>query len=218
MITVQIASIPERVESLKRTVESIYPQVDFVFVALNNYEDVPMFLRGDRKIATVCLDNKMTDASKFYNIEERKDYILTLDDDLVIGKTYAADMREAVDRYNCIVSLHGKVYKRPFKNFYAIERNYRCLSGFAEGGYVDVCGSGVMAWNSSFFKIKYEDFKSPNMADIWVSKLAHEQKVKMYVLAHTGQYLTHTRFANCICAEQTKKGHKEETELLKTFL
>lgn len=218
MITAQIASIPERVESLKATVESIYPQVDFLFVALNNYEDVPIFLRGDRKIATVLLDNKMTDASKFYNIEERKGYILTCDDDLVYPKTYAQDMIDGVITHKCIISLHGKVYPRPFKSFENIKTNYRCLGGVQTGSYVDVGGTGVMAWHSDFFKVKYEDFKSPNMADIWVAKLAREQRVRIYILAHTAQYLQHTRFTDTIFVREQKKGFKAQTELLKTFL
>ena len=48
MIRAQIASLPDRVDSLKLTVESLLPQVDSLFVALNNYEAIPDFLNHDK--------------------------------------------------------------------------------------------------------------------------------------------------------------------------
>ena len=63
MITAQIASIPDRVETLKRTVNSLINQVDLLFVALNNYEEVPDFLTNNRKIVYALMDNSLGDAA-----------------------------------------------------------------------------------------------------------------------------------------------------------
>lgn len=213
--TVQIASVPERVDSLKQTVESLIDQVNLMFIALNGYEDVPIFLRGDKRIATVLLDNKMTDGAKAYNIEERKGYVFLCDDDLVCPPTYISDMCDTIDQKKCIVTLHGKVYPRPFKSFLNVERNYRCLGNVFQGGFVDVGGTGVMGWHTDDFKLSYEDIKSPNMADIWISYAAKKQGVKIYVMPHTENYLNHTRFSDNLFKTEHVKGFTEQTRILK---
>lgn len=219
MIIAQIASLPERVESLKRTVDSLYKQVNLIQVALNGYDSVPSFILKDLSIRAILTDNKMGDANKFLDIEDRSGYLFTCDDDLIYPSTYCADMIEAVDRYKCIVTLHGHNWNTPFVSYRDIRDNFRCLGNVDKPARVQVGGTGVMAWHSDTFKLHYEDFKSANMADIWVAKVAQEQGVPIMVIPHTENYLIHTSFRNNIYANHRRAdGHKTEEELLKTFL
>lgn len=218
MITVQIASIPERINTLRQTVDSLLPQVDYIFVACNGHEDVPSFLRGNSKISSVLLDNSTADCAKFYNIENMAGYLLFADDDIVYPKGYAAMMCEEMDKRKCIVTLHGRTYKRPLQSFYHIDKNYRCLGNVPHGAYVDCGGTGVMGWHSDVFTACYSDFNHPYMADICLARLAHERGVKIYVIPHTDSYLKHTRYNNNLFVQEHNKGFKEQTELLKTFI
>ena len=78
-----IASLPERVECLRDTVNSLLPQVDKIIVGLNNYTKVPNFLNHP-KIEAYLLDNSLGDAAKFYKVGDYKDsYYLSCDDDLI---------------------------------------------------------------------------------------------------------------------------------------
>ena len=215
---VQICSIPERVESLQKTVESIINQVDYMFVGLNSYSGIPNFLKHRARLCVAELDNKLTDGAKCYDIEHREGYVLLLDDDIQVPPTYVQDMISAVDKYKCIITLHGKVYKKPFKDFYTLEKNYRCLGNCPEGGVVDVGGTGVMAWHTDFFKLAYEDIKLPNMCDIWVSKRAYEQNVKIRVIPHTDRYLIHTSHSENIFKTENAKKFVKQTEILKSFI
>jgi hypothetical protein len=218
MVTVQIASIPDREESLKRTIESICNQADFIQVALNGYKSIPLWLNNEPKILTVMMDNVRGDANKFYNIEDRSGYLFTADDDIEYPLNYCADMIDAIDRYKCIVTLHGRNYPRPFENYYKMKDVYRCLGNVPKGGRVDVGGTGVMAWHSDRLKVKYSDFKSANMADIWMAKIASEQGVPIMVVPHTELYLKHTRHSTCIFNEQHRLKHVKQEEILKSFL
>ena len=215
MTTAQLCTIPERVDSLRLTVNSLRRQVDLLYVMLNGHYKIPTFLDwGEMELTT----NEMSDANKFYNIEERTGYVIICDDDIVYPPTYVQDMIKAVDKYKCVVSLHGKKYPRPFKDFYHIERNYRCLGNVDKDAEVDVVGSGVMAYHTDFLKLKYSDFELPNMADVWVSKIAHEQGVKMMVLKHRADYLKHTNHKETIFITENRKKFAKQTEILKTFL
>jgi len=77
-----------------------------------------------------------------------------------------------------------------------------------------VVGSGVMCYHTDHFKLKYSDIKSPNMADIWISKAAYEQGVKIMVIAHTSSYLQHTRFPENLFTTENAKGFCEQTRIL----
>lgn len=217
--TVQIASVPERVDSLKLTVESVINQVDLVFVALNSYTEVPSFLCRNPKISYIILDNSLTDGAKCFDVGSRKGYVFLLDDDIQVPSNYCDFMRKATDKYKCIVSLHGKYYNPlKFRDFYAIERNYRCLGTVLQDAVVNVVGSGVMCYNTQDFKLSYADIKSPNMCDIWISKAAKEQGVKIIVLAHKAGFIKHINFTDNLFVRENRKKFIKQTEILKTFL
>lgn len=217
MITAQIASLPNREDGLSIAVHSLLPQVDRIFVALNGYDKVPEFLYH-HKITYAMLDNSLGDAAKFYDIEKRKGYILTCDDDLSYPNGYALYMVSRVDKYKGIVSLLGKRYdNRPVKSFRTgYSSIYRCLTNVKKDYKVDIVGTGAMAFHADRIKLSVADFIHPNMADIWLSKAAHEQNVPLVSLAHRARYVGHILYPWRIWScEDNDKYH---TEVLNSFL
>jgi hypothetical protein len=150
LIMAQIASIPSRVEMLKKTVESLRPQVDHVFVGLNNYSFTPDFLNeGEYK----HFDNSTGDAVKFYDVENFNGYFLSCDDDLIYPSNYALTITAAVDKYDSIISFHGKKYTRPVKSFVQTQYSVRCLHEQNLDVVVDIPGTGVMAFHTDNLKL-----------------------------------------------------------------
>jgi hypothetical protein len=214
MITVQIASIPDREESLRQTINSLRPQVDRIFVGLNNYDHVPDFLYNGE---WVMLDNSTGDAAKFYGAEFLNGYIFTCDDDLVYPENYVSYMISKIDQHKSIVTLHGKTFFRPFREFWDCTP-YPCLKELKQDIKVDVGGTGVMAWHSDLLKVNYSDFKRPNMADIWMAKIAHEQNVDIICVAHDKDYLKYIPPQTTLWRTESEKRFKVQVETLKTFL
>jgi len=196
MITVQIASLPERAGTLKKTVKSLIDQVDMVFVALNNYDEIPPFLANNRKIISILMDNSLGDSAKFYDADQRKGYVLTCDDDIVYPEGYVSYMTRAADRYKGVVTLLGKRYDtRPIKSYRkGYTSIYRALSTVSVDAEVHVGGTGVMAYHTDSFKVDIDMFERKNMADLWIAKAAHEQGVKIMSIAHPRTYLSHKRY------------------------
>jgi hypothetical protein len=192
MITAQIASLSQRADSLKQTIESLLPQVDSIFVGLNNYSETPSFCHND-KIKCKLFDNSTGDAVKFYGVENIEGYIFTCDDDLIYPPDYVKYLTKMIDHYQkaAIVTVHGRdFYRFPIVNYYSSATiRYRCLDTVERDEIVLVGGTGVMAWHSSTVKVKYSDFQAPNMADVWMAKLAHEQDVPIVVLNHPAGWL-----------------------------
>jgi len=212
-IAVYIASVPDREHMLGEVVASIRPQVDSVFVALNNYDHVPPFLSEGEY---VMLDNSRSDGAKFYDAEHREGYVFTLDDDLAVPPGYVLLLKNKVDQYGSVVSLHGKIYPRPVTHFRRTSAVYRCLNTVASDVKVDLIGTGCMAYHTDIIKVKYNDFPIGGMADVWFSKVARHQGVDMYVIAHKRGYLRYLYPTNTIW--QNMGQATKQTEVLKSFL
>ena len=218
MITAQIASIPERVDTLKLTVNSLINQVDLLFVALNGYDSIPSFLENNRKIVRILMDNSLGDAAKFYDVEERRGYVLTCDDDLIYPAGYVGYMINGIKLHGGIVSLLGKIYGRPASSYRGGYTNiYRVLNAVRLDTPVDVGGTGAMAFHTDEFKVTVDDFLRPNMADLWVARAAAAQGVKITALAHPKGYVRHVRYHNRIWAKSAGYD-KYQTKILNSFL
>jgi len=193
MITAQIASIPEREEMLRNTVESLLPQVWKLNVMLNGYDEIPRFL-DDHKITTYQLDNSTGDAAKFLEVYE-PGYILTCDDDIIYPPDWVSTMTEFVNKTESIVTIIGKIFKpKPVDTFYGTQDRLVAYH-WNKPNYalhtVQVGGTGVMCFHTNHFRPRYEDFIYPNMADVWVAKFAYEQGVYIKVVPHNGQWITY---------------------------
>ena len=190
MITIQIASIPTRKHLLKETIKSLKDQCDILNVFLNSYKEIPEYFKDYSNITGKLLDNSTGDAAKFYGVENLKGYILTCDDDLIYPKDYVKIMISQIDKYKCIISNHGRIlFPRPIGSYYRHKVvNYHCILYVEKDHKVEVGGTGVMGFHSDHFKIKYSDFKLPNMADVFVAIKAW-RKVDIIVNAHCDSWI-----------------------------
>jgi len=217
MTTVGIASIPSRKDMLEKVLDSLCHQVDYIYLVLNYGEtEPPIYLRKYDNLSWWLADNSRGDAEKFAMAEWTHGYYLTLDDDLVVPRGYVQKMTEGVERYNGLVSLHGRTYLKPVTSFTRWAGNYRCLGRVSDDVKVNLIGSGCCAFHTDRLDVTMSDFKLPNMADLWLSKMATEQGVPMVVLAHERDYLTYLNPTETIW--RNTKNFSVHTEILKSFI
>jgi hypothetical protein len=218
MIIAGIASINTREHLLRRALKSIYPQVDKVYAVLNNYSKLPDWITSISNVEAIVSDNSMSDAGKFLFTSKYEDcYFLSIDDDMVYGNTYASDMVAGVDKYNGVVSHHGRVYPRPFVDYKHWTANYRCLGTVNHDVPVDLVGTGCCAFHTSRLKVDIKDFPYRNMADVFISVLAHQQSVPMWVLAHKRNYIRYL-FPEGETIWRTETDTTRQTNLLRQVL
>lgn len=212
MITVQIASVPEREDMLRQTVESLRPQCDKIWVGLNKYPHTPDFLKEGEY---AHFDNSTGDAVKFYGAENLEGWVLTCDDDLVYPKDYVNMMCHKVYQYQTPCTLHGKNYPRPPKAFNECLDIYPCLGEVVSDVYVDVGGTGVLCYHTQLINVRYSDFKIANMADLWFTKLCIEQDLKIVCVAHTSKYLKYLAPSETIFSTFRQSKFELQTQILK---
>jgi len=217
MITVGIASIPSRISSLERVLDSIVEQVDQVFVGLNyGLEEKPNYLNKYANVFYSFRDNSNGDAEKFRYADRVEGYFIGWDDDLVMPDGCAAYLVTGTNKYRGLVSLHGRTYPHPSQDFRQWTGNYRCLNTVKEDVQVDLIGSGCCCFHTDQLGVMLRDFKTKNMADLWLSKLATEQGVPMMVLKHAKDYLEYITPSTTIWRDT--KNFSEHTRILQSFI
>lgn len=175
-IVVGIATMPGREPYLKKTVASLFDQVDEVRVYHNGHRDVDY-----------------TDNAKFYFLQEYSEpiYYLTCDDDIIYPPTYVRDMIDGIERTGGIVTLHGRFLRRMGVSYYrGGHRAFRCSGHVNRDVKIHVGGSGVMAFRTDYFNPAaiYKDERKC-MADLIVSLAAAKFKRRITVLAHKANYI-----------------------------
>ncbi len=186
-----MATIYSRQTIARQAIESLLPQVDILYVVLNNYPDYPEWMLAERKIRPVLGHNTFGDAGKFMFAHLHPDsYFLSVDDDLLYLPGYVDYMIAGEQKHQSIVTLHGKTYRVPIRSYRRdIFLNLPCLQANLKDTVVHVGGTGVMCFHTSRFNVTLEDLAHRNMADVLIAQLAMRQGVKIVTLAHKGDYL-----------------------------
>ena len=157
------------------------------------------------------------DSGKFLHASIYNAVYYGIDDDLIYPVGYCDYLEDGVNRYNGLVSLHGKKYLAPVSHFKKWAGNYRCLGSVSSDTKVNVVGSGCCAFNTERLKVHIADFKKGGMADIWLSKIATEQGIPIMVLRHRSDYLQYTNIQTPTIWGTTHD-YTEHTRILRSFI
>lgn len=182
-ITANIATRPQRYNELKKMLNSIKGQFDEVRIYLNETNEVPEWLHE----YTVVTGENLTDNGKFYFLQfVGKEIYCTLDDDIIYPKNYAISLRASINSYNPIVTHHGRILIAKDVSYYGGHRFFHCANNQTEMCEIDVAGTGVTAFDTSYFKpttIFNSEYKC--MSDILFGLEAAKQNKKIIVLPHS---------------------------------
>lgn len=186
-----MATIPGREEIMLRAVKSILPQVDHLFIGLNNYKSIPVVLKN-KKITPWLADNSLGDAEKFRKAMEVEGFYFSVDDDIIYPPTYVRDMIKALKKrsWRALITHHGRNMRpRPIKRYYKDHLiKIRCLEENNIETPMDVPGSGVAAWHTDLLEVDISLITHANMGDIWLAKFCHDQHVPIWSSKHPAGY------------------------------
>jgi hypothetical protein len=210
-----MATIPDREEMLKIAVDSIYNQVDAIYIAFNNYKEFPEWI-DDRKIHAFITDNTFGDAEKFRHVGETNQYFFSIDDDLVYAPDYVEYMIDGIERYKSIVTLQGRNYPVPVSSFLKYIDNYKCYKEVSKDIKVHLGGTDVMAFDINTYQPDFAIFKKANMADSWIAMDAFNKDIPIWVLKHPDQYIGYSNPKKTIW--NSWRDDTTQSSILKSFL
>ena len=186
---VGIAAIPSREKALEKTIKSLIHQVDTIGVYLNCWERIPNYLQHHKIIIAKSQDHgDIGDAGKFFWVDHYEGYYFTCDDDIVYPDTYIHDIIEKIKfyKFKAVIGWHGSIIIEPFEDYYssASRRVFAFGSNRPEDTYVHILGTGTVGFHTATIKVSLNDFKKPNMADVFFAELGQKQKVPFIIMKH----------------------------------
>ena len=197
MITVKIASIPERISQLEVTIESFLKKVDSIQIYLNNYSSIPSFLNHKK----ICVFTSQEygdkgDIGKFYQIEKEDGYILTIDDDLIYPPDYVDSMIRKIDFYQrkVLICVHGNILPRQkLASYYKDKQGIHFEKELLKDIRVDIPGTGTLGFHTDNIKISQQIFLSPNMTDIWLAVHAKQNDIPIISVERSNNWIVQAR-------------------------
>lgn len=107
MIRAHLASFPPRASILMQTLATILPQVDRLYICLNDYDQIPQELGDDARIHAMIPDRDLKDAGKFAFTPQPDDIVFTIDDDILYPPDYVARTLRGFDEVDPARNLLG---------------------------------------------------------------------------------------------------------------
>jgi hypothetical protein len=155
-ICAAVASYPDRELLLRDTVNSLIPQVDDLFIYLNNYRAVPNYLVScpfaPKLHYILDTDSTRRAAAKFFWLAKHRCYWLICDDDIIYPPDYAAVMREKFRAHGerRVVGAHGTIFSPQFQHYYSSRtRDLLFAQALERDVRVHMLGTGTLFLHSS---------------------------------------------------------------------
>jgi hypothetical protein len=202
LVDIYIASLWRQGHVVK-TVESLLlsPEVGTITVSCNNYTDEQWdFVSkelNDTKITLHRTNNEKGSNEKLRFIGIGSNYYICFaDDDLIYPSDYLNNLIQGCEKYNAMVSLHGRLVPKGIIGSYYGQplAMYRSLGTVEHDVEVDIAGVGASMFKREFYDDldKWYDFcGTTSMDDIYVNYFAKKRGVRRIVLAHQEGYLKH---------------------------
>ena len=174
-IIVGIATIHGREQQLQNTFESLCPYVDEINIYHNGKEAIDY-----------------TDNAKFESLKKYKEpiYFFSCDDDIIYPPNYIEKTIKLIDRFNCIVTYHGRILRGKGIDYYKSHQSFSCKATNTQNRYIDVAGTGVTAFRTDYFnprEIYNSEYK--RMSDLVFSLEVRKQGKKILLGEHQYKWI-----------------------------
>jgi len=219
-----IATMKSRGESLKAMLKSIIDQVDHIFIYLNGYDTVPLFVKHPKITPFLPKYHKgdMGSNGKFYKASDPNvnGYFFTMDDDIVYAQNYCSKMIQKLEEYDrkIVVSCHGRTINGKIESYYKKDNSdiYGFTRKVESDQFISVVGTGVMVHHTDTIRFNCSEYPATNMDDIYTSIICQKNNVPRLVMAHENNWLRETKLVPSVLtiSTQTRKDDSKETNLI----
>jgi hypothetical protein len=217
-ISANIATYQPRMHSLKQMVASIYDQVDVINICFNEMEwdEIPTFfhhLYDTGKVDIFIPDSNLTDNGKFLLLDEQSEehqYYFSMDDDLVYPHDYVENTIEAIKTFGTIITYHGRILLGTQRDYYQGHKSFHCLGDQKGNHRIDVCGTGVTAFDTRYFHPKQlANHKHQKMSDIIFSLEAAKQNKSIGCIEHKQGWIKDIKHEETIHQTESRNCHQQ---------
>jgi hypothetical protein len=191
-VFIGLASIPSRRRSLEQVVAKLLPQCGQMGVYLNNWDDIPKFLRNSKITIARSQDHgDVRDNGKYFFLDSSKlRYYASVDDDIEYPFDYIQTMKAHQARVGAgLVGVHGTYYPAEITSL--LEN--RVVAHFREAFDcflpATLIGTGTTFLDRELVGLRYKEFGTPGMADVWLAVAAKKRGLTLWVVPRAAHWL-----------------------------
>ncbi|MEV3806028.1 glycosyltransferase family 2 protein [Aeromonas veronii] len=218
-IYASLATMPSRLESLEKVIDRILPQVDEINVYLNNFTNVPEFLKHKNiNIEKSQNNGDLRDNGKFFFSDKiTSSYIITVDDDIIYPQDYVQKLVSALATYKnkAAIGVHGVIFAENIEKYFTGRTVYGFNKSLCSDRIVNLLGTGTLCYHTDTLNLNHLDFKTTGMADIWTAIFAKRQQIPMICIKRPESWMKVFHNKNTITLyEEFKDNDSVQTNLL----
>lgn len=197
-----MATMPGRETQLRRTVDSLLPQVDQLRIYLNNPDMVQRIpasaVPEHPAIHYAWQKGDLGDAGKFAwsagdeeiaRARSEARMIFTVDDDIIYPPDYVEKLAWHCVEHNAPVGVHGIRIREPIRTYYKSRTVFHCAAALERPTRVHMLGTGTLAYLTSQLAVSLHAFPIRNMADVWFGVLARRAGVALWAVERPAGWL-----------------------------
>ncbi|MTE00265.1 hypothetical protein GIY56_08195 [Paracoccus sp. YIM 132242] len=184
MIRAHLATFPARRAILADTIRSIAPQVDRLFLCLNDYDAIPAWLDGFANLHPMIPESDLKDTGKFAFDPQDDDLVFTIDDDILYPPDYVERTLRQAEAFDLSRSIVGYQANRwTFKKAQGRHgwKTFMFFKPCRRAERVDVLGTGTacmtgramprlgdLAGAAGFVDIRFATWQMDRGREFWV--------------------------------------------------
>ncbi|MGJ8546872.1 MAG: hypothetical protein ACSHWZ_15605 [Sulfitobacter sp.] len=183
-----MATFPARFEILRSTIGSIAPQLDKLYVYVNDttdgfpdFSDMPNVEIMDGRDHAGDLSAR----GKVYPLQFiSNSRVFTFDDDFIYPPDYVARNLEMLDRFDgkCVVTTHGSILPSRAQWYYERSKVFMSTREVQSPELCTLAGSGTFCFDQNTLPLDLDDLLGITMVDIKVSLAARAAGLPIWVL------------------------------------
>ncbi len=219
-----LCSIPERTDSLQKTMQSLDNQVDKFHLYLDRYDGIPDFVYSFcSKVEVVLSKDKpgLRDNGKFYPFTSitYPCYYLTVDDDIIYPPDYAITLINKIERYHrqAVIGVHGILLPEKAEQYFG---GYRKVLFFSKelrhDQLVNAIGTGAAAFHSDLLKgMDLRHFPTPGMADLHLAAFCKKRGIPMVAIARPDAWIQEQPTHNATLFDEFRSNDSVQADIIR---
>lgn len=220
-----MAMLPERGPYFDDVWERIKPQVDKLFLSVNNGMVVPPIAKTDDKIQIVEWRSRSDDARKFAGLWDNTGdfYFFSMDDDLLYPTDYVDRMVRFIRYWDneILACVHGSwIEELPCESYYHDKKAVHFAHPLDEPKQVMFPGTGTAAWHSAALSPGETKYPIRNIADVQTGLAANYNDVPVLAIPRNKSWINQHPAINALedsIWANRKDADEDETDLINGF-
>lgn len=192
MKVAHVATYPPREAALRQALPTIAANVDRIKLVLNEYGDVPDWIREFETVEAIIPDTDLKDLGKFLPDAKPDDIVFLCDDDILLPADYSDHLIGRLARYidlDAVIGVHGIIYSDFFTGGAKQRAVYSFRHANAQDRVVNQLGTGLVCCFG--YQLPSFDYMkgSSEYVDVRFARHCHEQKRPMVCVSRKAGWL-----------------------------